>query len=67
MPLRAISIARQLISQPGGVSLMDVMLGLAEGLPSGLYTGAGIESYLHKVLSEPGRTDDFRELPASCT
>ncbi|HLL91521.1 MAG TPA: patatin-like phospholipase family protein [Solirubrobacteraceae bacterium] len=62
LPLRALSLARQVISQPGGVSLMDVVLGLAEGLPSGMYTGAGIERYLHEVLSEPGRTDDFREL-----
>ena len=62
LPLRALSLARQMISQRGGVSLMDVVLGLAEGLPSGVYTGAGIERYLHKVLSEPGRTDDFSEL-----
>jgi NTE family protein len=62
MPLRAVSTARQVISQPGGVSLMDVMMGLADGLPSGLYTGAGIERYLHEVLSEPGRTDDFGQL-----
>jgi NTE family protein len=62
LPLRALSMARQIISQRGGVSLMDVVLGLAEGLPSGAYTGAGIESYLQEVLSEPGRTDDFDEL-----
>jgi NTE family protein len=62
MPLRAASLAREVISQPGGVSLMDVIVGLAGGLPSGLYTGAGIEDYLREVLSEPGRTDDFREL-----
>jgi len=62
MPLRTISVARHLIAQRGSVSLMDVLLGLAEGLPSGAYTGAGIEGYLHKVLNEPGRTDDFREL-----
>ncbi len=36
--------------------------GLAEGLPSGAYTGAGIEQYLHSVLSEPGRSDAFGEL-----
>ena len=30
---------------------MDVLLGLAEGLPSGAYTGAGIERYLHSVLA----------------
>jgi NTE family protein len=64
MPWRAVSTARQLISQPGGVSLMDVLMGLADSLPSGLYTGAGIESYLREVLSEPGRTDDFGELAA---
>jgi NTE family protein len=62
MPLRAISLARDLLSQPGGVSLMDVVMGLADALPSGLYTGAGIERYLHDVLSEPGRTDDFGQL-----
>jgi|HubBroStandDraft_2_1064218.scaffolds.fasta_scaffold00086_15 NTE family protein len=62
MPLRAISLARHLLSQPGGVSLMDVVMGLADALPSGLYTGEGIERYLRDVLSEPGRTDDFGEL-----
>jgi NTE family protein len=62
MPLRAASLARQLLAQPGGVSLMDVVMGLADGLPSGLYTGDGIERYLHEVLSEPGRSDDFGEL-----
>jgi len=62
LPLRALSLAREVASQRGGVSLMDVLLGFAEGLPSGLYTGAGIEDYLHKVLSETGRTDDFRDL-----
>jgi NTE family protein len=62
MPLRAASLARQLVSQPGGMSLMDIVLGLADNLPSGLYTGAGIERYLREVLSEPGRTDRFGEL-----
>src|SRR2546429_7084401 len=50
MPLRAISVGRHLIEQRGSVSLMDVLLWLAEGLPSGAYTGAGIERYLHKLL-----------------
>src|SRR5271167_4917757 len=62
MPIRAIEIARSMLSQPGGVSLMDVVMGLADGLPSGIYNGSGIESYLHNVLTEPGRTDDFDEL-----
>ncbi len=62
MPLRALSLARSLLSQPGGTSLMDVVMGMADALPSGLYTGAGIERYLQEVLSEPGRTDDFTQL-----
>jgi predicted acylesterase/phospholipase RssA len=62
LPWRAVGIARQIVSQRGAVSLLDVLLGFAEGLPSGAYTGDGIERYLHDVLSEPERTDDFREL-----
>ncbi|MGA8363542.1 MAG: patatin-like phospholipase family protein [Solirubrobacteraceae bacterium] len=62
LPWRALGLARDVVRQRGQVSLMDVLLGFAEGLPSGAYTGAGIEEYLHKVLSEPGRTDDFNEL-----
>jgi len=62
MPLRALNTARQVLTQPGGASLMDLIMGLADGLPSGLYTGEGIERYLHEVLSEPGRTDDFGQL-----
>ncbi len=62
LPWRAVGIARQIVSQRGAVSLLDVLLGFAEGLPSGAYTGEGIEHYLRDVLSEPGRTDDFREL-----
>src|ERR1700688_590050 len=62
IPFRAASVARQVISQPGGTSLMDLFMGLADCLPSGLYTGAGIEKYLQEVLNEPGRTDNFGEL-----
>jgi predicted acylesterase/phospholipase RssA len=62
MPLRLASLTRQLASQIGQTSLMDLLIGLAEGLPSGLYTGRGIEGYLRRVLSDPDRTNDFREL-----
>jgi NTE family protein len=62
LPLHLAGIARQMIAQPRQISALDLALGLAQALPSGLYTGAGIEGYLQKVLSEPDRTDDFREL-----
>ena len=54
LPLRMVSLARQVVAQRGQVSPMDVLLGLADGLPSGAYTGAGIESYLRRVLERAG-------------
>jgi len=62
LPFRAAGVLREVVSQPGGMSLMDVIVGLAGCLPSGLYTGAAIEDYLKEVLSAPGRTDSFGEL-----
>jgi len=62
MPFRAASLVRQFVTQPGGFTAMDVVMGLADGLPSGIYSGAGIERYLEEVLSEPGRSDDFGSL-----
>jgi predicted acylesterase/phospholipase RssA len=62
LPLRVVSLARQLLPQLGQVSLIDIVLGLAEALPTGAYTGEGIERYMRKVLAEDGRHDDFREL-----
>jgi NTE family protein len=62
MPLRAAKLARQTVAQLGQVSMMDIFAGLAEGLPSGVYTGGGIESYLRRVLNDPDRTNDFHEL-----
>lgn len=62
LPLRLGSLLRQVIAQPSQISVMDVVLGLSEALPSGVYSGAGVERYLRTVLEDPDRTDDFREL-----
>jgi NTE family protein len=62
LPVRVASLARQLLPQLGQVSLIDIVLGLAEVLPTGAYTGEGIERYLGKVLAQDGRSDDFRAL-----
>jgi predicted acylesterase/phospholipase RssA len=62
LPLRAALLVRKLAGKIGQVSMMDLILGLAEALPAGFYTGAGMESYLRDVLGKEGRSDDFRLL-----
>ncbi len=61
-PWRMAQLARSFVQHFGQVSALDVVLKMAESLPSGLYSGKGIESYVRGVLEEPGRSDDFREL-----
>ncbi|MGI9185571.1 MAG: patatin-like phospholipase family protein [Solirubrobacteraceae bacterium] len=62
-PLRLAQLLRQLARDLGQISAVDIALGLAEVLPSGLYSGEGIENYVKRILSDPDRTDDFRLLP----
>ena len=62
LPLRAAQTARELLPHLGQISVMDFALGLAEGLPGGIYSGSGIEHYMRTVLADPDRTDDFRML-----
>jgi NTE family protein len=62
MPIRIAQLARTLIRDLGQVSAVDIAVGLAETLPSGLYTGRGIEQYVRRILSEAERTNDFRLL-----
>jgi NTE family protein len=62
LPLRTLGIARTVARNLRAVSVMDIVVGLAEGLPAGVYDGRGIESYLMDVLGDLDRTRDFRLL-----
>jgi NTE family protein len=62
LPLRLLGLARNLLGQLSQASIIDLAVGLAEGLPSGLYDGSAIEAYLDVVLSDPDRSNDFRLL-----
>jgi NTE family protein len=62
MPLRMLGLARTFLSQVRSSSLIDLAVGLAEALPSGLYDSRGIERYLETVLGDPDRVNDFRLL-----
>jgi NTE family protein len=64
LPLRIAATARRLAGNIGEISMVDVVMGLAEGLPTGVYHNRGIERYMRNVLSDPDRTNDFRELGA---
>jgi NTE family protein len=62
LPLRALGLGRNLLGNLRSASVIDLAVGLAEALPSGLYAGAGIQEYLESVLGDPDRSNDFRLL-----
>jgi predicted acylesterase/phospholipase RssA len=62
LPLRLLGIARTVASNLRAVSMMDIVVGLAESLPPGVYNGSGIDDYLGDVLGDLDRTSDFRLL-----
>jgi NTE family protein len=61
-PLRVAGVAREFLSHISEISAVDLVNGLAGGLPSGVYSGTGIERYVEEALSDPDRTNDFRLL-----
>ena len=62
LPLRLVGVVRELLENVGEISAVDLVTGLAAALPSGFYSGGGIERYLDEALSDPDRTNDFRLL-----
>jgi NTE family protein len=61
LPLRTVELLRRLV-QMGDFSAIDIGVGLAEALPTGLYSNRGIADYVEQALSDAGRVDDFRLL-----
>src|SRR4051794_6469073 len=55
LPLRTVGVLRDMATNIGNVGLMDLVFGLAEGLPSGVYSTEGTERYLREVLGDPDR------------
>src|SRR5918999_5265884 len=62
LPLRLLGLTRNFLGHLRSASLIDLAVGLAEALPSGVYDGGGVEAYLETVLSDPDRANDFRLL-----
>jgi predicted acylesterase/phospholipase RssA len=61
LPLRSFELVRAL-ARIGELSAIDIGVGLAEALPTGLYSGAGLDDYVAGVLADGGRVNDFRML-----
>jgi NTE family protein len=64
LPLHLLGVLREVGRGLPSLSTVDLAIALADLLPSGLYSGSGIEEYVRTVLSDPDRTDDFRALDA---
>jgi len=61
LPLRTVELVTRLVRM-GEFSAMDIGVGLAEALPTGLYSGDGIADYVEGVLTDTGKANDFRQL-----
>ncbi len=59
LPLRSVELLRSLL-KVREVSAIDLGVALAENLPSGLYSGTGVNDYVEEVLTDAGRSNDFR-------
>jgi NTE family protein len=59
LPLRTAQLLRSL-ARIGELSAIDIGVGLAEALPTGLYSGSGLSDYVERALSDGGRVNDFR-------
>ena len=61
LPLRTLELVRAL-ARIGELSAIDIGVGLAEALPTGLYSGSGLADYVEEALADGGRVNDFRLL-----
>jgi NTE family protein len=59
LPLRTLELLRSLV-RIGDFSAIDIGVGLAEALPTGIYSGSGLSDYVEEALSTDGRVNDFR-------
>ena len=61
LPLRTAELLRNLVRM-GDFSAIDIGVGLAEALPTGLYSNGGIADYVEDTLANGDGANDFRLL-----
>ncbi|HSQ73147.1 MAG TPA: patatin-like phospholipase family protein [Rubrivivax sp.] len=63
VPGLAASVLRYYARAPFSRNLAEVLDPLTTLLPNGLFDSAPLERFMRRVLSAPGRSNDFRQLP----
>jgi len=61
LPPLAAQAAWSYVSRPG--NLMGSIERLGRAIPTGMFSGAEVDRYLKRVFEQPGRSNDFRQLP----
>lgn len=62
LPFHVASMAKSLLPQFRDISAIDIGYALAEHLPTGLYSNAGIGGYVREALAKQGINDSFESL-----
>lgn len=62
VPQLLATTARRYLEAPLSRGFFESFQELARALPTGIFDNAGIDDYLTKLFSAPGRTNDFRRL-----
>jgi predicted acylesterase/phospholipase RssA len=62
VPALATQVLKRFARDPFGQNWAALLSPLVEALPTGVFDSRPFERYLRRLLSEPGRTNDFRRL-----
>lgn len=62
LPLHVAGMVKNMLPRLGDLSVIDIAYGLAEHLPAGAYSNAGIGAYVREALATKGVVDSFDAL-----
>ena len=62
LPQLFLNSARRYLRDPWSGGFLNSFQELAHALPTGVFDNTGIDQYLARLFSAPGRTNDFRRL-----
>ena len=63
LPMHVAGMVRNMVPRLKDLSIIDVAYGLAEHLPTDMYSNAGIAGYVREALATKGIVDSFDALP----